>query len=71
MAASTTTEPQAHPTAEPTGVRKKGTLDELIEAGLATPPTCSIADLPPPLPRKPGEPTLTEILLEMRDEALY
>ena len=43
-------------------------IQALIEAGLATPPTRSIRDLPPPARRLPGQPPLTEVLRQMRDE---
>jgi prevent-host-death family protein len=42
-------------------------LDRLIAEGRATPATMSIKDLPPPLKLGPG-PTVTEILLQMREE---
>ncbi len=43
-------------------------LERLIAEGRARPATGSIDDLPPPLPLSPGEKTLTEVLLEMREE---
>lgn len=42
-------------------------LDQLIAEGKATPARGSWRDLPPPL-KLEGGPTLTEILLQMRDE---
>ena len=42
-------------------------LDRMIAEGRATPATMSIKDLPPPLKLGPG-PTVTEILLQMREE---
>jgi prevent-host-death family protein len=46
-------------------------LEELIEAGLATPARGSLADLPPPDPRPTGAPSLTEALLAMREDERY
>jgi antitoxin (DNA-binding transcriptional repressor) of toxin-antitoxin stability system len=44
-------------------------LDQMIADGRATPATIHPRDIPPPLPDpNPGGPTLTEILLQMRDE---
>ena len=42
------------------------TLDALVESGRARPPRRSIADLGPPPRRARGEPTLSEVLEEMR-----
>jgi len=47
---------------------RRSRLDELIDAGLATPAHGSLADLPPPEPGPPGRRPLTEVLLQMRDE---
>lgn len=46
-------------------------IQALIDAGLATPPTRSLADLPPARRRRPGERPLTEVLEEMRSEERY
>lgn len=44
-------------------------LDQMIADGRATAATIRPRDIPPPLPDPdPGGPTLTEILLQMRDE---
>ena len=51
---------------------RRSRLDELIEAGLATPAKGSLADLPPPPePASPDGPSLTEVLLQMRAEERY
>ena len=46
-------------------------VQAMIDAGRATPPKRSLADLPPPRRRRPGERPLTEILEEMRSEERY
>lgn len=43
-------------------------LAHLVATGELTPGTGRWEDLPPPLPAIPGQPTLSEILAEMRDE---
>ena len=44
-------------------------IDQMIADGRATPATIRPRDIPPPLPNPdPDGPTLTEILLQMRDE---
>lgn len=43
-------------------------LDQMIADGRATAATISPRDIPPPLVDSDGGPTLTEILLQMRDE---
>ena len=44
-------------------------LDQMIADGRATPATIRPRDIPPPLPNPdPTGPTLTEILLQMREE---
>jgi len=44
-------------------------IDQMIADGRAKPATISPRDIPPPLPNPdPGGLTLTEILLQMRDE---
>jgi prevent-host-death family protein len=50
---------------------KESRVQAMIDAGLATPPTRSIRDLPPPAPRRPGQRPLTEVLQEMREEERY
>jgi prevent-host-death family protein len=50
---------------------RKTRMEELIEAGLAIPPTRDIRDLPPPAPRRDGEPTASEELEQMRQEERY
>jgi prevent-host-death family protein len=50
---------------------KGSRIQALIDAGLATAPTRSLRDLPPPAPRRRGERPLTEVLREMRDEERY
>ena len=45
-------------------------LDELIDAGLATKATRSFDDLPPPQPRRPGQPSASEVLDELREERI-
>lgn len=49
-------------------------LERLVADGAATPPPPRRPDeprFPPPIPSKPGERPLTEILLEMREEERY
>ena len=50
---------------------KENRIQAMIDAGLATPPTRSLKDLPPPRRRRPGERPLTEVLEEMRAEERY
>lgn len=50
---------------------KENRIEAMIDAGLATPPSRSVADLPPPRRRRPGERSLTEILYETRSEERY
>ncbi|MEX1296755.1 MAG: type II toxin-antitoxin system prevent-host-death family antitoxin [Candidatus Limnocylindrales bacterium] len=50
---------------------KESRIQAMIDAGLATAPTRSIKDLPPPMPLEPGQRPLTEVLREMRDEERY
>jgi prevent-host-death family protein len=52
---------------EPSLPESMSILDRMIAEGRATPAIRNLADLPPPLPARPGK-TLTEILLEMREE---
>ncbi|WP_419945613.1 type II toxin-antitoxin system Phd/YefM family antitoxin [Candidatus Poriferisodalis sp.] len=49
---------------------RRSRLEELIARGDATPATRDITDLPPPLPALPGR-SLSEVLLEMREEERY
>lgn len=49
----------------------KSRIDELVEAGLATRPTGKLSDLPPPAPRKKGQPSASEILRQMRQDERY
>ncbi len=49
-------------------IENMSALDRRIAEGKARPATKDFSDLPPPLPARPGEKTLTEILLEMREE---
>ena len=47
-------------------------LDQMIADGRITPATRRPRDIPPPMPNpNPDGPTLTEILLQMRDEERY
>jgi prevent-host-death family protein len=46
-------------------------IQTLIDAGQATPAMRSLRDLPPPARRRPGEPPLTQVLRQMRDEERY
>lgn len=49
--------------------KPRSILDQMIADGRATPATIRPRDIPPPSPnRHPDGPTLTEILLAMRDE---
>jgi len=48
--------------------RSGSIIDQLIAEGRATPGVGRIADLPPPMPRKPGSRPLSQVLQEMRDE---
>lgn len=48
-----------------------GRLAEMIESGQARPPLIALADLGPPLPARPGQRPLSEVLAEMRDEERY
>lgn len=50
---------------------RKSRMEELIEAGLATPPKGRLSDLPPPPPRREGEPSASEILEQMRQDERY
>lgn len=52
---------------------KAGTslLEQMIQSGEARPATRSIADLGPPLPRRPGAQPLSEVLRKMRDDERY
>jgi prevent-host-death family protein len=53
--------------------QRGGILEQLIASGRATAPTASIKDFLDryhPEPRRPGEPTLSEVLDEQREERL-
>lgn len=53
----------------PRPARPLSILDQMIADGRATAATIRPRDIPPPLPDPdPNGPTLTEILLQMRDE---
>lgn len=45
-------------------------LDRLIAEGKATPARGDLLDLPPPLPRRPGERPMSEILDELREDRI-
>ncbi len=62
---------RGEPVAElrPRPMERRSVLDRLIAEGRVTPATIRPRDIPPPLPDPdPDGPTLTEILLQMRDE---
>jgi prevent-host-death family protein len=63
---------RGEPIAEIRPVKQPQTiLDRLIAEGRATPPEGDLAEYlkqHPPARARPGEPTLTEVLLQMRDE---
>ncbi|MGH9520172.1 MAG: type II toxin-antitoxin system Phd/YefM family antitoxin [Terriglobales bacterium] len=46
-------------------------IERLIAEGRATRPVGKLSDLGPPLPRRPTERRLSEIVQEMRDEERY
>ncbi|MCL2787981.1 MAG: type II toxin-antitoxin system prevent-host-death family antitoxin [Micrococcales bacterium] len=47
-------------------------LEQMIRAGIATPATQSLADLPEPHPSlRPGHPTASETLIAMREAERY
>jgi prevent-host-death family protein len=48
-----------------------GRLNELLAAGRARPAKRSMSTLPAPSRRKPGRPSLSEALAEMRDAERY
>lgn len=50
---------------------RRSRLEELIARGEATPARGSLADLPPPRPPLPGRRSLSEVLMEMRDDERY
>ncbi|MDK1010195.1 MAG: type II toxin-antitoxin system prevent-host-death family antitoxin [Actinomycetota bacterium] len=49
---------------------RKNRIEELIEAGLATPPTRRLSDLPPPAPRRKGQAPLSEVIDEQREDRI-
>jgi prevent-host-death family protein len=59
-----------HPVALLTPIPNSGdpVLDDLEAQGLLERPRSRRRPLPPPVPLLPGEPTLSEVLQEMRDE---
>ena len=57
---------RGRPVAQLTPLRR-GRLAELIDAGLAAPATTAVRALPPPLPRRPGQPPLSDVVREARD----
>jgi prevent-host-death family protein len=53
----------------PRPTKPRSIIDQMIADGRATAATIRPRDIPPPLPDPdPGGPTLTEILLQMREE---
>jgi len=53
----------------PRPARPTSILDQMIADGRATPATFDHRQIPPPMPNpRPGESTLTDILLQMREE---
>ena len=53
----------------PRPARPTSILDQMIADGRATPATFDHRQIPPPMPNPhPGESTLTDILLQMREE---
>lgn len=54
------------PAEEPTSI-----LDRLEAAGQLRRATARMSDMPPPLPAPPGEPALSDVLRQMRDEERY
>lgn len=50
--------------------RAESILDRLIAEGKATPATGNLRDLPPPIPRRPGERPMSEILDELREDRI-
>lgn len=50
--------------------KKESILDRLIAEGKATPAQGELRDLPAPLPRRPGEPLLSDVLDELREDRI-
>lgn len=46
-------------------------IERLLASGRVKPASGSVADLPEPAPARAGEPSLTEVLSQMRDEERY
>jgi prevent-host-death family protein len=46
-------------------------IQELLDAGIGTPRTSSLADLPSPRATRRGEPTPSDVLRELRDGERY
>ncbi len=54
----------------PVPPRPKSRIEEMIERGEIIPGTQDWSNLPPPVPAKPGSPSLSEILEEMREDRI-
>jgi prevent-host-death family protein len=52
------------------GPIKQSRIDVLIEAGLASPPSRDLRDLPPPVPRPEGQSRLSETIDEQREDRI-
>ena len=50
--------------------KHESVLDRLIAEGKATPAQGDLRDLPPPLPRRPVEPLLSDVLDELREDRI-
>lgn len=49
---------------------RRSRIEELIEAGLATPAKGRLRDLPPPATRKRGQRPLSEVINEQREDRI-